>query len=78
MLNYPCLNPAYLIETLEPDTVFFISERESVCLQDTLYYRLVQLIDGQRNVDKIIDILQLELLQNQESTQKLPNFFQEV
>jgi len=66
MLNYPCLNPAYLIETLEPDTVFFISERESVCLQDPLYYRLVQLIDGQRNVDEIIDIIQLELLQDQE------------
>ncbi|MGB5772118.1 MAG: TOMM precursor leader peptide-binding protein, partial [Crocosphaera sp.] len=58
--------------------VFFISERESVCLQDPLYYRLVQLIDGQRNVDEIIDILQLELLQNQELIQELPNFFQEV
>ncbi len=78
MLNYPYFNPAYLIETLEPDTVFFISERESVCLQDPLYYRLVQLIDGQRNVDEIIDILQLEHLQNQELTQELPNFFQEV
>ncbi|MGK7942412.1 MAG: TOMM precursor leader peptide-binding protein [Crocosphaera sp.] len=78
MLNYPCFNPAYSIETLEPDTVFFISERESICLQDSLYYRLVHLIDGQRNVDEIIDILQLELLQNQELTQELPNFFQEV
>ena len=78
MLNSPCFNPAYLVETLEPDTIFFISERESVCLQDPLYYRLVQLIDGQRNVDEIIDILQLELLQNQESMPELPNFFQEV
>lgn len=78
MLNKPYFNPAYLIEILEPDTVFFISERESVCLQDTLYYRLVQLIDGDRNVDEIIDILQLELLQDQNLTQEVPNFFQEV
>lgn len=78
MLNYPCFNPAYLIETLEPDTIFFISERESVCLQDNLYYRLVQLIDGERNVDQIVDILQFELLQNQELTQETPDFFQEI
>ncbi len=78
MLNQPYFNPAYLIETLEPDTVFFVSEKESVCLQDGLYYRLVTLIDGQRNVDEIIDTLQLELLQDQELTQELPNFFQEV
>ena len=78
MLNQPYLNPAYLIETLAPDTVFFISERESVCLQDFLYYRLVQLIDGQRQVDEIIDLLQLELLEDQESTQNPANFFQEI
>ncbi|MGB3512306.1 MAG: TOMM precursor leader peptide-binding protein [Microcoleaceae cyanobacterium] len=78
MLNLPDFNPAYLVETLEPDTVFFISERESVCLQDSLYYRLVRLIDGQRNVDEIIDILQLEILQDQELTQENPNFFQEI
>lgn len=76
MLNYPCLNPAYLVEILEPDTVFFISERESICVEDTLYCRLIQLIDGQRNVDKIIDILQLELLQNQEINQDSSNLFQ--
>ena len=78
MLNKPDFNPAYLIETLAPDTVFLISERESICLQDPLYYRLVQLIDGQRNVDEIIDILQLELVQNQELNPNDPNFFQEV
>ncbi|NEP57952.1 MAG: TOMM precursor leader peptide-binding protein [Symploca sp. SIO2G7] len=78
MLNQPYLNPAYLVETLAPDTVFFISERESVCLQDLLYYRLVQLIDGQRQVDEILDLLQLELLENQKSTQDISNFFQEI
>lgn len=78
MLNQPSFNPAYLVETVEPDTVFFISERESVCLQDPLYYRLVQVINGQRNVDEIIDILQLEILQDQNLTQDNPNFFQEI
>ena len=78
MLNQPNFNPAYLVETVEPDTVFFISERESVCLQDPLYYRLVQVINGQRNVDEIIDILQLEIIQDQNLTQDNPNFFQEI
>lgn len=74
MINQPVLNPVYLIETLAPDTVFFISERESVCVQDSLYYHLVNLIDGERNVDEIIDILQLELYQSQEDA----NSFQEI
>ncbi len=76
MLNQPYLNPAYLIETLEPDTVFFVSERESVCIQDALYCRLVKLIDGQRQVDEIIDLLQLEILEDQTLTQESANFFQ--
>ncbi|NET61650.1 MAG: TOMM precursor leader peptide-binding protein [Symploca sp. SIO2E6] len=78
MFNQPYLNPAYLVETLAPDTVFFLSERGSVCLQDPLYYRLVQLIDGQRQVDQIIDLLQLELLEDQESTPDTANFFQKI
>jgi len=68
-------NPAYSIETLEPNTVFFLSERESICFQEPLYYRLVRLIDGQRNLDEIIDILQLEFLQNQEINPNNPNLF---
>ncbi|NET02611.1 MAG: TOMM precursor leader peptide-binding protein [Sphaerospermopsis sp. SIO1G1] len=75
MLNHPCLNPAYLIETLEPDTVFFISERESVYFQNPIYYRLVKLIDGKTNVDEITQILQLEFLQDQELNQDSANFF---
>ena len=67
--------PAYSIETLEPNTVFFLSERESICFQEPLYYRLVRLIDGQRNFDEIIDILQLEFLQNQEINPSNPNSF---
>lgn len=75
-IDLPYFNPAYLIETVEPDTVFFISERESVCIHNGLYYRLVKLIDGQRHVDEIIDILQLEFLQRQQLIQESPNFFQ--
>ena len=55
MFNQLDWNPAYSIETLEPNTVFFLSERESICFQEPLYYRLVRLIDGQRNLDEIID-----------------------
>ncbi|MCL2924634.1 MAG: adenylate cyclase, partial [Trichodesmium sp. MAG_R04] len=78
MFNQPYFNPAYLLEIIEPDTVFFISERESVCLQDPLYYRLAKVINGQRNINEIIDILQLEILQDQNLTQDNPNFFQEI
>lgn len=62
MFNQLDWNPAYSIETLEPNTVFFLSERESICFQEPLYYRLVRLIDGQRNLDEIIDILQFKIL----------------
>lgn len=58
MLNQPCINPAYLVKTLEPDTVFFISERQSTTIQDPLYYRLVNAIDGECSVDQILDQLQ--------------------
>jgi len=75
VLNQLDWNPAYSIETLEPNTVFFLSERESICFQEPLYYRLVRLIDGQRNLDEIIDILQLEFLQNQEINPNNPNLF---
>jgi ribosomal protein S12 methylthiotransferase accessory factor len=66
MLNQPCINPAYLVKTLEPDTVFFISERQSTTIQDPLYYRLVNAIDGECSVDQILDQLQLGLLQDRE------------
>ncbi len=56
MFNQLDWNPAYSIETLEPNTVFFLSERESICFQEPLYYRLVRLIDGQRNLDEIIGL----------------------
>lgn len=75
MFNQLDWNPAYSIETLEPNTVFFLSERESICFQEPLYYRLVRLIDGQRNLDEIIDILQLEFLQNQEINPNNANSF---
>ena len=61
MFNQLDWNPAYSIETLEPNTVFFLSERESICFQEPLYYHLVRLINGQRNLDKIIDILQKDV-----------------
>ena len=88
MLNQPCLNPAYIVETIEPDTVFFISERESICFQNPIYYNLVQLINSDRikqgtahsyhNIDEIIEILQLQILQNHEFSQESPDFFQKV
>jgi ribosomal protein S12 methylthiotransferase accessory factor len=73
MLNQPCINPAYLVKTLEPDTVFFISERQSTTIQDPLYYRLVNAIDGECSVDQILDQLQLGLLQDRELAGEPPN-----
>ena len=72
MPNSICLNPAYTIEKIQPDTVFFVSERKSVSFQNSLYYRLVELIDGNHNVDQIIDIMQEELIEQNNLPEQNP------
>ncbi len=71
MLNKLYFKPSYSIETIEPDQVFILSERETVLLSDRLAYRVASLLqDGHLSNDEIIEILQLELFQEQKDSRE--------
>ncbi|KYC36069.1 adenylate cyclase [Scytonema hofmannii PCC 7110] len=78
MQRKPQFNPCYSVEIIETDNVFLLSEREKVWLSDRLSCSLAALIDGARNIDEIIDIIQQSLLQDPKSLQSGTTFFQEV
>ncbi|NEQ65206.1 MAG: TOMM precursor leader peptide-binding protein [Symploca sp. SIO2D2] len=78
MLSKPQFNPCYSVETIAQDQTFLLSEREAVWLSDRLSCSLATLIDGNRNIDEIIDTLQQSLLQDPESLPDPATFFQEV
>jgi ribosomal protein S12 methylthiotransferase accessory factor len=78
MLKKPHFKSCYSIATIEPDQVFLLSERETVCLKDRFLYLVASLIDGQRSSDEIIESIQWKLLQKQQSSQDISTFFQEV
>ncbi len=78
MLHKPQFNPCYSVETIEPDQVFLLSEREGVWLKDRLSCSLAALIDGERNIDEIIDTIQWSLLPDQKSVRDTNTFFQNV
>ena len=78
MLPKPQFNPCYSVETIAQDQTFLLSEREAVWLSDRLSCSLAALIDGERNIDEIIDTLQQSLLPNPESLPDPTTFFQEV
>jgi ribosomal protein S12 methylthiotransferase accessory factor len=71
-------NPCYSVQSIETDNIFFLSEREKVWLNDHLSYTLATFIDGERNIDEIIDTIQQSLLQDPKSLQSATTFFQEV
>lgn len=68
-------NPCYSVQTIETDNIFFLSEREKVWLNDHLSYTLDTFIDGDRNIDEIIDTIQQSLLQDPKSSQSVTTFF---
>ncbi|NJR57825.1 MAG: TOMM precursor leader peptide-binding protein [Cyanobacteria bacterium CRU_2_1] len=78
MLDKPYFKSCYSVSTVEPDQVFLLSERETICLSDRFSYLVASLIDGDRTIDEIIDIIQRSLLQDQKSVQDTNTFFQEV
>lgn len=71
-------NPCYSVQTIEADNIFFLSEREKVWLNDHLSHTLATFIDGDRNIDEIIDTIQQSLLQAPKSLQSATTFFQEA
>ncbi|MGM3305045.1 TOMM precursor leader peptide-binding protein [Anabaena sp. WFMT] len=79
MINKPHFKHCYSVETIEPDQVFLLSERETVCLSDRLSYRIASLLqEHDYSVDEILDIIQLELLPEQKPTQETSDFFQSI
>ncbi|MGK7923859.1 MAG: TOMM precursor leader peptide-binding protein [Spirulina sp.] len=64
MLDRPQFKSRYVVQTLEPDKLFLLSEQDSACLSDRIYHRLAVLIDGDRKTDEIFERLQVELLQD--------------
>jgi oxazoline/thiazoline synthase len=78
MLNKPHFKSSYSIETIEPDQVFLLSEREAVWLSDRLSCRVASLLRDRYSIDEIIDIIQLELLQQQPTSQQTTDFFQSL
>ncbi len=53
MLNKPLFKDCYIVEKIEPDQVFILSERDAVLLSDRIYYLLASLIDGHRDAELI-------------------------
>jgi oxazoline/thiazoline synthase len=78
MLNKPKFKLRYYVETVEPDQVFFLSERDGFWLSDRLHQQLARLIDGERTIDEILEQIQLHGLQEKESLQEQVAFFQDV
>ena len=58
MIQKPSLRACLHFEIAEQDKVFLLSERTSVLLEGRLYQLIVPLIDGQRTVDEIVNLLQ--------------------
>lgn len=85
MPHQPQFDPRYSVETIEPDQVFFLSERKKAYLSDRLTCSLAALIDGDkpdgmaslRDNDELIDTIQQSLLQSK-SVRDPNTFFQDV
>ncbi|MBD2562723.1 MULTISPECIES: TOMM precursor leader peptide-binding protein [Nostoc] len=78
MLNIPVFKHCYSLETIQPDWVFLLSERDAVWFSDRIFYCLASLIDGHHNIDEIIDIIQLELLPDEKLFPDHNSFFQNI
>ncbi|HLO89385.1 MAG TPA: TOMM precursor leader peptide-binding protein [Nostocaceae cyanobacterium] len=55
MFNTPRFNSSYRIETAEPDSVFFLTERNYLLFNDPIIQKLASFIDGHHTVEEIID-----------------------
>ncbi|WP_413172613.1 TOMM precursor leader peptide-binding protein [Anabaena azotica] len=79
MLNKPNFKPAYSVEIIEPEQVFFLSERETAYLSDRLSCRIAALLkEHHYTVDELLDIIQLELQAEQKPNQETSDFFQRM
>jgi oxazoline/thiazoline synthase len=77
-MEKPHFKPCYSVSTIEPDQVFLLSERETVCLRDRFLYLVASLVDGDRSSDDILEAIQLKLLSAIQIDQDTSTFFQEA
>lgn len=78
MLNQLYFKSCYGLETIAPETVFFVSERQTSWLNDRLSYRVATLIQNHHTADEIIAILQQDLLEEQQVDPESDDFFQVI
>src|SRR5262245_21345706 len=57
MIARPTFNPAYRAEVVDPEAVYFLSERGHFVLADPLVCRLAPLLDGHHSADDLVDAL---------------------
>jgi len=73
MLNKPKFKGCFHVETVDPESVFFLFERGSFELRSRLYKQLAPLIDSHHTIDEIIDKIILQLPPDQLSFQEAIN-----
>jgi oxazoline/thiazoline synthase len=78
MLNQPKLKSCYRTEMIDPQGVFFFSERESSWLNDRLARRLVPLLDGKHTIEEILEEIQTDFLLEPSSFQEPEALFQDA
>ncbi len=78
MLDRPNFKSCYHVESIDPDMVLFLSEREVSWLDDRLCYAIASLVDGDRTTDEIFELLQQQLVQGQISAEEARIEFQTV
>lgn len=61
MLNKPVFKPHFHVEAIEPSNVYLLSEHERHVLSGRLYTLLAPLMDGQHDVDAIVQQLASEV-----------------
>ncbi|MBW4548529.1 MAG: TOMM precursor leader peptide-binding protein [Symplocastrum torsivum CPER-KK1] len=61
MLKKPVFKPHFHVEVIEPSSVYLLSEHEHHALSSHLYTLLAPLLDGQHNVDDIVQHLEAEV-----------------
>jgi ribosomal protein S12 methylthiotransferase accessory factor len=61
MLKKPVFKPHFHVEVIEPSSIYLLSEHEHHALSGRLYTLLAPLLDGQHNVDDIVQHLEGEV-----------------
>ena len=61
MIEKPKLKNCFRVEKVEGESVFLLSERGTILLSDTLYQKLIPLIDGTRSQEEIVAQLRNEI-----------------